>query len=103
MGSQRPLPGMAEFHDFGFESKPFVKASGLRKFYMQIGIRLADIERSEDHQRLMGEFAERAVRWLGEQAVDIQWHTLRFEVVTMGEEFGEDTGHQAWRWSVWAS
>lgn len=104
MGSQRPLSGMAEFYGLDeLPSKPrvFRGASGPRKFYVQQSVEMQQVEASEDHQSLMADFAARAVRWFGEQAEEVQWHTLQFEVGRTGMEPNEDV--QFWRWSVWVS
>lgn len=95
--------GMPELRESrpGFTPKPFIKADGPRILYVQQVVDVEDVSHADAHQELMGEFAARAVRWFGEQMLEIQWHTLRFEVVRSGME--SDGYEQHWRWSVWAS
>jgi hypothetical protein len=79
------------------EPHPFVKASGLRRAYVQeavdtrgltLGIRAAEMAR----------VARRAVEFFDNSFHNVEWHTIEFRVVNHGME-APDT--ELWRWEVW--
>lgn len=101
------MGGRAEFYGLGYDEDfprpgPIAVrvASGPRLFHMSQFVRLEEIQNASDHEVKMAEFAARATRWFGELAVEVQWHTLRFEVQRTGTE---EPGAFIWRWEVWVS
>lgn len=83
--------------------REFVAASGRRRFSVTERVTIEEVQNSVFHQERMAEMASRAVRWLAEQPVQIEWHTLQFSVfATEQDEKGNEIAQQ-WRWEVWVS
>jgi hypothetical protein len=92
--------GGSEFYGLGIVADPgpapVVKASGLRKVYIQERVDLKDLGTGRGY--LLARLATRAVDFLESQAWQIEWHTLEFKVKRTGME-GDDA--ELWRWEVW--
>jgi hypothetical protein len=86
-GDSEPDPG----------PRKFVAAYGRRKLNTSQAVRLEEVRNAVDHEVKMAEFAARAIRMFSESMLEVEWHTLSFEVNRdgMGEAY-------IWRWSVWA-
>lgn len=80
--------------------RPFVKADGLRKVYVQEMLRTHDMDASS-RSHAMSRLAERAVEFFSGQLWQVQWHTMTFSVRNTGMEPDQDS--EIWRWEVWVS
>jgi hypothetical protein len=94
----------SEFFDLGYVKdpgpKPFIKAQGLRKVYVQQAVGSENLN-IDGRRHLMSELAVRAVDFLYAQGWEVQWHTLEFKVRRTGMEFDHTT--ELWRWEAWVS
>lgn len=79
----------------------FKPVSGSRLLVLQSAAKLDEIAAHEEHEKQMGDAAARAVRFFASSALEVQWHTLKFEIVSYGRS--DEAGLQIWRWTVWAS
>jgi hypothetical protein len=80
------------------DPKPFVKAAGLRKAYLQQVVAPEDLT-VHGRADLMPRLAERAVEFFYSQEWEVQWHTLTFSVRKTGME--PDGDSELWRWEAW--